>query len=332
MVASENAVIPVELLHNHDQVEMAWRRIGFVHSMFHDPSLTKKALLIYGESGLGKSYLLETYKQQYPGQDTGELVTIPVLYYAFHHQKKSPDEVLKLLITQLGAPQPRGRTNSAELETQFIHLLREKRVELIVLDEIQNLITSYDGVQFQGIIKYFCWMLDCAEIKCSIVFAGSHLAKRILNFGSEGKKLDDVEHLSRRTLRPINLRPIKPKTIAWLDCVNWFMAQLDHAALTIEEDKYLLDRIYIAYQTSFMSTLRDIFLRSNCRKATSKSALVACLEENYDMHCQGKVNPFDTHLLSDEQAHHYTQKLRERTKLEQLGEMNKALAEFEVVY
>ncbi|MCL1065714.1 TniB family NTP-binding protein [Shewanella olleyana] len=268
--------------------------IKLVHSMYFNESCTKKALLIYGSSGEGKTYLLKAYQQLFNPVKTLEKKTIPVFYYAVRQGKSSVNDLMKTLISALGGPMLRGRPHSTELEIQLITLLKEHEVELIILDEIQNLSTTYDGILFQSIIKYLCWLIDEEDIRCSIVFSGSKLASRLMAFGDNNKQLDDDEQLSRRMLRPISLRRHVPKKKSWVLCVDWFLRQIIGPVL---DSKNLLHqqfyfRVYIAYQERSMSTLNDLFMQENCMKSHDLESLYQALSINFNLYCKGAKNPF----------------------------------------
>ncbi|MFS1438726.1 TniB family NTP-binding protein [Shewanella sp. 10N.286.48.A6] len=286
--------LPSNQLHQSTQIMKALDKIKLIHAMYDKPNVNKKALLIYGGSGEGKTHLLKTYQKQFKPVKTREKQTIPVFYYAIRQGKRSVDEFLKTLIAALGGPIAKGRVNSSELEHQFIILLRDLNVEIILLDEIQNLSTTYDGIVFQGIIKNLCWLIDEENIRCSIVFAGSHLAKRLMTFGSKDKKLNDNEQLSRRMLRSICLSRMPPSSKSWVSCVNWHLNQVGLPPITHfnEAEKLFIDSVYIAYLERSMSSLNDLFIQDNCINSKSIDDLLVTLESNFDTYCKGSINPF----------------------------------------
>ncbi|MDO6613721.1 TniB family NTP-binding protein [Shewanella sp. 1_MG-2023] len=270
------------------------KRIKMVHGMYFDKQCTKKGLLIYGASGEGKTHLLKAYKKLFKPVEDIEKKTIPVFYYAVRQGKSNVNDFMKTLISALGGPPIRNRPHSSELETQFITLLKEQEVELIILDEIQNLSTSYDGILFQSIIKYLCWLLDEDAIQCSIVFAGSQLASRLMSFGEHNMKLNDNEQLSRRMLRPIPLRRHAPKQSQWTDCVDWYLKQIKGPELDSSNvlHQQFYDRVYVAYQEKSMSTLNDLFIQENCMRSPDLKSLYQALSINFNLYCKSTDNPF----------------------------------------
>ncbi|MCK8102148.1 TniB family NTP-binding protein [Pseudoalteromonas sp. 2CM36K] len=211
----------------------------------------------------------------------------------------------RFLISELEGTTQNSRTTAAELDAQLISLLKDLEVELIILDEIQNIASSYDGIEFQRIIKYFCYLIDSNKIRCSIIFAGTSSAKRLITFGRTAGKFDDDEQMSRRQMRPIEIKPILPKTKNWIACCNWFIQQVGLPNLTKDEHSELLDRIYLAYSEHTMSTMRDLFLRNNTRNAKNYDQLIEALFENFEKYAIGAVNPFDYELLTKKQLDAY---------------------------
>lgn len=291
-----------ETIYASKQVVSAWNSISVVHNMFFDQDVPKQGFLLYGKSGMGKTFILKQYSKLFQSRATRETNTIPVLYLAIARNAKSIDDIPQLLLNELGAPPLQKKLSSICLERQLVTMLREKKVELIMLDEIQNLNTSYDGLEFQKVIKYFCFLLDREDVKCSIVFAGSEYAKRIMSFGETGKKLQDGEHLLRRLLRPSCLIPIKPKSQQWVDCINWFLSSIALPEINHNEEQDFLNRLYIAYHERAMSSLRDLFMRANSRKAGSLETLKDCIFTNFEIYGKSDINPFCEHDLSNEEA------------------------------
>ncbi|MDO6477369.1 TniB family NTP-binding protein [Alteromonas sp. 1_MG-2023] len=274
--------------------------IEAVHAMYNDAGAIKKGALIFADSGQGKSYLAKHYVKKHPPTITHELTTIPIFHFSFKSPKKTGDEILKLLIVALGSDVPKRSATSADLELQFIHLLKEKQVELIIFDEIQALVTTYDGIEFQRIIKFFCWVLDCEDIRCSFVMMGTESAKRFMTFGKTAPKLVDTEHFSRRMRRPIPLRLLRPKKQEWLDCVNWFIGHNLLPAVSFETHKSFLCRLYLAYYyESYMSTLRDLLLNKNCQQCVNIESLIDTVRENFEAECKNDINFFDSDDISD---------------------------------
>jgi GTPase SAR1 family protein len=279
-----------ETLAKYPSLECSWTRISDVHQMYFSKN-RNKGLLIYGQSGEGKTFLVNKYQQNFPPIETPGKTLIPVFYCRFKEAKKSIDDILRFLIRGLGVTPPKGRTQAGELSAQFFHLIRDLGVQLIILDEIQQVLPEKEGVTTLNTLKYFCGLLD--ELRPSIIFIGSEKAMKLLTFGEMAKKtIDDNEQLSRRMLKSIKMNRIIPRSNDWLKSINWFLNEIGFQPLT-KANGDLLNRIYIAYgaQRSF-STLDDLFL-SRPFSGNTVEQLTTFLFENFNLHCHNDINPFD---------------------------------------
>lgn len=164
-----------------DVQKKIWQRIAETHNMYYVPSEDKRAQLIYGASGAGKTYILKQYHAQFIPVTTPEKTTVPVFYVAFKEFKKSTAEITRFLISELDGTTQNARASAAELDSQLVTLLKGLEVELIILDEIQNIASSYDGIEFQRIIKYFCYLIDSNKIRCSIVLQAQVVLSALLH-------------------------------------------------------------------------------------------------------------------------------------------------------
>lgn len=291
-------------------VSEIFKRIAFVHKQYQKNLVEKKAYLFYGDSGSGKTYLCQEYVKRHKPVRSEEKITIPVLYHSFKHTNKGVKELLKVLILALGGNPPNTRADISEIEFQFFTLVDDLEVELIILDEVQHLLPKRDGPLAQTIIKYFCGLLDDSRMKCSIVFVGSEAAHRLMTFGQTQCDMIDDEQLSRRMLRPTKIKKIFPRTREWINCVNWFLRKVGLPNAT-EQNKLLLDKVYMAYSERGMSTLRDLFMQENIRQTADLVGIEQELAENFESFCKGNINPFDGTLADDDDIAAHVAHLRD---------------------
>jgi energy-coupling factor transporter ATP-binding protein EcfA2 len=296
-VDRRNLPIPDSLV-QHDSLITAWDRICRVHTM-HTSAHAKRGLLIFGKSGEGKSHLAKTYASLFPAKKTPEKTIKPVFYYRFREAKKSTDDILKLLIIALGTTPPKGRTEPGELDEQFTRLVQSMEIELLILDEIQQILPKSDCLTAFNTLKYFCALLD--ELNISIVFVGSERAMKLLTLGQADKVAEDNEQLSRRMLRPVMMNGMEPCTQQWLDCVNWFLSQINVCPLS-KKDADLLNRIFIAFTERSFSTLESLFLTEDMSNINNTTQLKHKLKENFYVYGKGDINPFDSKMLSSEEV------------------------------
>ncbi|MCL2916030.1 TniB family NTP-binding protein [Shewanella corallii] len=288
----------------------AWEMMAKVHAMYGSP-LSNKGLLIYGNSGQGKTYLAEQYIKAAQAEMLEPVPQLPVLYHRFRESNKTISQIQKLLIGAMGATPPRGRLEPGELHAQLCHLIDVLGVQLIVLDEIQQVLPKSDGHTTQATLKYFCCLLD--ELPASIVFIGSERAQRLLKFGMDKKTIDDNEQLSRRMLRSVKLESVNGLSPSWLNCVNWFLSCINYPSMSYQRkhEAILMSRIYVAYAERGFSTLDSLFLREPFTGSTFDE-LREWLKRNFDTYCNRKINPFDPKAMTDKQAYELTYRLTQK--------------------
>ena len=98
------------------------------------------ALLIYGQSGTGKSTALDYYLKKFPRQVTPRRTTIPVLKVVTPEAPTVRSFTESILVSFGDAAASRG---SAAIKTQrIIHFVKQCGVELILIDEFQHFCDS----------------------------------------------------------------------------------------------------------------------------------------------------------------------------------------------
>jgi type II secretory pathway predicted ATPase ExeA len=133
-----------------EQIYIAFPRLNRVYSLVehcHQHSkiaAEPECLLITGRQGAGKTTLRRTYSRRYPRQATRDGIAVPVLDAAIPVPATVKHLVTELL-SSLGDPMPNKGTvvtQTRRLKT----LIRECRVELIILDEFQHFIDRDSNV------------------------------------------------------------------------------------------------------------------------------------------------------------------------------------------
>lgn len=123
----------------HDSFTKAVRAIAQAHERW---TLAKVpgALLIYGQSGCGKSTVLRYYLQQFPRQSTPRKTIIPVLRVV---TPESPTvrSFTEAVLVALG--DPAAARGSAAVKTQrIIHFVKECEIQLFLIDEFHHFCDS----------------------------------------------------------------------------------------------------------------------------------------------------------------------------------------------
>lgn len=280
----------------HKSLSGLWDSLQAVHAL-HDKDMSR-GLLIYGASGEGKTHAVTQYKSQFPERKTPETTISPVFYFRMSESKKTVDDFLTVLIRELGTTPPKGRPQAGALFDQFKVLVKEKKIELFIIDEIQQVLPKTDGQRALEMVKFLCALIDCTELNTSFVFVGSERAMRLITYGEDGGTVDDNEQLSRRIFRPVRLTRLKPRSQEWVDCVNFFVQRIGLSKLTVSEDKDLFDRIYIAYTERSFSTLQDLFHCNTNKAVEDKEELLDWLAKKYALTGKAELNPFCPETLT----------------------------------
>ncbi len=184
---------------HHLRFQKAFKEITRCHRMgrfqFDEPN----CLLITGESGCGKSTLRNEYAKDYPRFEMQDRTAIPVLHLELPSQPTVKNVAERILI-ELG--DPFAEKGSAEGKTaRIVTLLKECRVELVILDEFQHFVDrSSEKVEY----KVADWLKSLINAsKVPFVLMGLPRCKRIL---------DVNEQLRRRFLPRVELRRFHIRT------------------------------------------------------------------------------------------------------------------------
>ena len=133
-------------------------------------------LLITGEAGVGKSFLLKKFREKHPPVDHSRFREIPVLYTevpAACSIKKLAGEMLH----SMGSPFWNRGTEEARTH-QLLTLLRECRVRLVILDEVNHLVERGKAATHYAVGDWIKQLTDKAGI--SFVLAGTPTARVLL--------------------------------------------------------------------------------------------------------------------------------------------------------
>jgi type II secretory pathway predicted ATPase ExeA len=123
----------------HDSFTKVVRAIAQIHERW-TLARVPGALLIYGQSGSGKSTVLRYYMQQFPRQATPRKTIIPVLKVVTP-EAPTVRSFTEAMLVALG--DPAAARGSAAVKTQrIIHFVNECEVQLILIDEFQHFCDS----------------------------------------------------------------------------------------------------------------------------------------------------------------------------------------------
>jgi Bacterial TniB protein len=117
--------------------------LGHLNDLLKHPRTTRMpSLAVYGDSGMGKSMLVEKFKDDHsqsahawPHTPRSKLLVVELA------GRPSERRLFGQILAVLGAPQS-PRATIAELERTTIRLLEDLRVQVLVLDEIHNVLAA----------------------------------------------------------------------------------------------------------------------------------------------------------------------------------------------
>ena len=257
-------------------------------------------LLITGLSGVGKTSMARMYIERHPLIQREDRNIIPVLYVKLTETKTAVDfllQIVKKITLVLG----KNTTKAHVVQDRLSVLLKAHRVELIIIDEVQECLTDLDGITSQRMAKQIAALID-NNPKTSIVLIGTPLAGRLLRlkYGPATHRLQGEEQLSRRFLAEQSLYPLPSRCEAWLDCCNYFATQFRLPDFSLS-DKAILNRLHVA--TFGRPGLLEKLFSVAC--TVSGEVMLAKLESAYLIGINSSAyNPFDPEELSDKQIIH----------------------------
>ena len=117
--------------------------LGHLNDLLKHPRTTRMpSLAVYGDSGMGKSMLVEKFKDDHsqsahawPHRPRSKLLVVELA------GRPSERRLFAQILAVLGAPQS-PRATIAELERTTIRLLEDLSVHVLVLDEIHNVLAA----------------------------------------------------------------------------------------------------------------------------------------------------------------------------------------------
>lgn len=146
-----------------------------------------KNIMIMGPSGVGKSAIVEYYRDKYPARDDkdeyGEITKVPVLYLSLPDDKNvkaAPRAILKAL----GEPDRKSTESRSDLNIAFKALARDCGVEVIIIDEVHNAYKAGTNKELVLAANWFKTLINDTKIPMVLVGLNTE-CKKLLSLDSE---------------------------------------------------------------------------------------------------------------------------------------------------
>lgn len=149
-------------------------------------SLEPQCMSLEGESGTGKSTLIKDYARMFPRYETETGTIIPV-FYAEIPSPATVKSTVSALLDQLGDPGA-GKGTLWAMNIRLIGLIKERGVQLVILDEFSNLFdsgTNHILTTVSDWMKMFIKQTNIPFVVCGI----SGIVSRILSSNSQLSRL-----------------------------------------------------------------------------------------------------------------------------------------------
>ena len=153
--------------------------LGHLNALLKHPRTTRMpSLAVYGDSGMGKSMLVEKFKDDY-ALSTREKPRGPKAKLLVVELAGRPNErrLFAQILAVLGAPQ-NPRATIVELERTTVRLLGDLGVQVLVLDEIHNVLAASWREQ-RVVFNTLRYLSN--ELKLSLVCFGIMEARQAIN-------------------------------------------------------------------------------------------------------------------------------------------------------
>ncbi len=201
----------------------AKQALGVLNRLVALPRTTRMpSIAIYGDSGMGKTMLMERFCSDHPARFDPEagVERTPVL--ALQMAGKPGERRLYVqLLAALGLPPPGSRASVVDLEQSALRLMRAIGVQVLVIDEVHNILAGSQREQ-RVVLNTLRYLSN--ELRLSLVCFGVaeareaisgdvQLARRFDEFSLKRWSADaEFEALVRSILRNLPLR--EPSTLS----------------------------------------------------------------------------------------------------------------------
>ena len=184
----------------HPEFHRAIREIAHIHRRYQERQLAE-GLMIYGQSGAGKTTLIEFYLQQFRPRRVLGMMVIPVLY-VITPVAPTIKMLAEAFLIAMGCPASSKGTTAEKLE-RIISFLETCHVQLIVIDEFQHF---FEGRRSANARQVSDWLKNLlSRSGRPVILVGLPKSISVLNENAQ---------LRRRFAAPFYLQPFGYLTAA----------------------------------------------------------------------------------------------------------------------
>ncbi len=194
-----------------------------------------KGTIIFGDSGVGKTTLIDEYLLEWPRVEESDRTRVPVIAIETH-SGQNVKAITEEILDALDFPYP-ARSTQRHLYKLMKQAFKELGVELVFFDEFQEVLPqkTKDSPNIMRFIKR-----AMNDTKVPWVLVGTDQTKKVL-------ELSDGNQLRRRFCGAYRLRPFSIRTTSEFDDFTRYISVLQEAlpfnCKLLTEENYLL-RLY----------------------------------------------------------------------------------------
>lgn len=254
----------------HPQFREAWDKMHEIHQLWRNQRL-KKCMRLYGVSGVGKTSLLQVYRNSYPRYNAVDRTIVPVIYAELPAQP-TPASITARLLYSLGDPAFNQGTLNLRLNRLF-KLITECGVELILIDEVQHILDRGQVRTHTAIADQLKTILDHSD--AAFVLAGAPRLKTLFHINTQLRG----RAMSTTTLSPFNIFE-SSSFFAFKGVLASFAQamQLENASFLLEEDT--ISRIFYATD-GILRNLSNLFGQTNRLLTSSRHLTMPILHQAF---------------------------------------------------
>lgn len=152
-------------------------------------------LAVIGESGTGKSRVLESCCLRHPSKRLGDGMIIPILRVDTP-AKPTVKGMIEVMLDALGVPDSHRRGTENEKTRQLKKLLKESQTVMIVIDEFQHFVDKGTRAVIYHVADWLKLLVNHNDVKCALVVAGLPTCEKVIETNVQ---------LGRRFLAPVHL-------------------------------------------------------------------------------------------------------------------------------